>query len=149
MARRRYPRNYKTQCKVATKDMDDAGGQILLGSVSALDAQLNWGYLNNIVISAILNGGTEADPDQGGMIFYLTTNSTWSDSDVITARAYSFGGGSVSLSAKRRVSGAQEDDKIDGKVYLWGEVTDVTLTQNVSIRYVAEVWGRFLTYVAA
>ena len=128
--------------------MDDAGGQILLGSWRALDAGSMTGYLHNVNIASILNGGTEADPDQGGIIFYLSTNSTWADSDVFSATAYSFGGGKASLAAKRSVSGETFDDAVGGRVYLYGEVTDVTSTQNVSLRLVIETWGRFITFIA-
>ena len=148
MARRRRSRNYK-QIDTFTKDMGDAGGQILLGSFQPIDPGTMPGYLHNVNIASILNGGTEADPDQGGILFYLSSNSVWSDADVFSATAYSFGGGKASLSARRRVSGEIFDDATFGKVYLWGEVSDVTAVQNVALRLVIETWGRFVNFIPA
>ena len=146
MARRsRRARNYKTM-DVFTKDFGDAGAQLLIGSWSSIDPGTMTGYLNNVNVTGILNGGTEADPDQGGMMFYLSTNNSWADVDVFSANAYAFGGGKCSLSAKRKVSGELFDDMVGGKVYLYGEVSDVTLTQNVSLRLAIESWGRFLKF---
>ena len=140
MAKRRYSRNYK-RVNVGTKSFGGSGGQILLASFSKSDAQssqVTW--LNNVNVSAILNDG---DLDQGGMLFYLTTSSTWNDTEVISANAMSGFGGKVSLSAKRRIRiNSAKDDGSFGMVYLWGEVTDISLTAAVMVRLVIEQWGK-------
>jgi len=149
MAKRR--RNYK-QVITATKDLGSAGEQILIGSLSPLTArnQLGRAYAKNIVMTYILQGDAAADPDQGGICFYVSSNNTWADSDVITARALSLGGGTVNLPIHRWVSGEVTDDAPGGKLYIYAEMTDFTLTTDVSVRYTAETWGSaLLQYLAA
>ena len=138
-------KRYK-QIVTATKDLDDAGGQILIGSLAPITNrnQLGRAYCHNIVMTYILQGGTEADPDQGGVVFYVSSNSTWSDGDVVCARARSFGGGTLNIPIRAWVSGEVTDDAPGGKLYIYAEATDVTATQNVFIRYTAEVWGSAL-----
>ncbi len=148
---RRKQRNYK-QVISATKDVGSAGGQVLIGSLSPLTArnQLGRAYCKNIVMTYILQGDAAADPDQGGVVFYISSNNTWADSDVITARARSFGGGTVNLPVHSWVSGEVTDDAPGGKLYVYAEATDVTGITDVDIRYTAEVWGSaLLQYLAA
>ena len=131
---------------VFTKDMGSAGDQILLGSWNSIDPGTMTAYLHNCNISAILQGDSAADPDQGGIMFYLSTNNSWADVDVFAASAYSFGGGKCSLTAKRKVSGEIFDDMIGGRVYLYGELSDTTATTDVSLRLAVEIWGRFVHF---
>ena len=144
-------KRYK-QVITATKDLDDAGGQILIGSLAPITSrnQLGRAYCHNIVMTYILQGDAAADPDQGGVVFYLSSNSSWSDSDCICARAAAFGGGTVNIPVRAWVSGEVTDDAPGGKIYVYAEATDVTSLINVNIRYTAEVWGSaLLQYYAA
>ena len=98
----------------------------------------------------ILQGDSAADEDQGGVCFYITSNSSFADSDVVTARALAFGGGTINLPVHRWISGEVTDDAPGGKLYVWAEASDNTLTTDVDIRYTAEVWGSaLLSYVLA
>ena len=144
MARKRS-RRYK-QVITATKDLGAAGGQILIGSLAPITNrnQLGRAYCHNIVMTYILQGDAAADPDQGGVVFYLSSNSVWADTDVVSARAASFGGGTINIPVRAWVSGEVTDDAPGGKLYLYAEATDVTLAANVDIRYTAEVWGSAL-----
>ena len=144
MTRRRRYKNYK-QVKTMTKNMGSGGAQVLLGSVSALDPSLSFGWFNNVICTLIQNTGEQ---ETGGFIFYLSTNNSWAEEDVITARAGPLGGGSVNLTAKRKVSAELFDDLPLGKIYLWAELTDITLAVDVEVRAVLEFWGRFITFVA-
>ena len=136
----------------ATKDIGSSGDQVLIGSLSPLTArnQLGRAYVKNIVMTYILQGSSAADQDQGGVCFYVTSNNTFADSDVVTARARAFGGGTLNIPINRWVSGEVTDDAPGGKLYLWAESTDVTLTTDIEIRYTAETWGTaLLQYLAA
>ena len=141
---RRRARKYKT-VTVNTKNMGSAGAQILLGSYIPMDETISFGYLNNVVATGFMNDG---ENNNGGICFYLTRQSNWADSDVITARATQLGGGTVNLSAKQKVSGEVFDDMPGGRIYVWAELTDVTLTDDVEIRYVLEAWGRFIRFIS-
>ena len=137
-------RNYK-MTNTLTVDMGSGGGQIRLGHIDKLDAQGINGYLNNVVISAMINNYDGGDPP-AGIMFYLTTDDTWSDTKVFTGKARD-GAGTVSLSAKRTIR--QNTDNADGNmglVHLWAEITDVTLTDNIDVRFVIECWGRYIAF---
>ena len=132
---------------VATKDMGSAGGQVLIGVVDKIDAQGVNGFLNNIRLSVLLNDSV--DGEIGGFLAYLTTGASWDDDQVITARGGSFGD-TVSLSAKRSISqNVAKTMSNQGQIYLWVELTDITSTVNVDMRYVAETWGSFIAYTEA
>jgi len=123
-----------------------AGAQVHLGYFDPLDVEGGniSAWLNNINLSCLLNDSPEGEI--GGFIAYLTTNGTWADSDVITAKAGQFAD-TVSLTAKRVIRAAgNQADRNDGRINLWVEVTDITTTPNVSLRIVTETWGRFVTY---
>ena len=130
---------------VMTKDMGSAGGQILLGYVDKLDAQGVTGYLNNVVVSAIINNYDGGDTTPGIMV-YATTGMTWDDDFVITAKAMAIGG-TVSLSCRRSIKfdAAKTTGNI-GTVYLWAELTDITIADDLECRFVFETWGRFVEF---
>ena len=145
MARRRKSRNYK-QTHVETQSVGSAGAQVHLGYFDPLDVEGGniTAWLNNVNLSALINDSPEAEI--GGFIAYLTTSSSWSDGDVITARAGQFAD-TVSLTAKRPIRAAgNQADRNDGRINLWIEITDITVSSNVSLRIVTETWGRFVTY---
>ena len=137
-------RNYKI-VNVHTKNLGSTGDQVLIGTIDKLDAQGVSAYLNNVRFSAVLNN-SQGDEALGGYMVYLTTSSDWSDDYVITARAGSFGS-TVNLSAKRTIE-QNATNKFGnlGPIYLWMEITDITLTSDVDMRYVAETWGRFIQF---
>ena len=144
MAKRRKPRNYKI-CNAFTKDMGSGGGQIHLGYVSKVDAQGITAWINNLQCSAIVNNYDGGD-ETPGIMFYLTTNNSWSDDYVITAAATAVGG-KVSLSAKRTiVENTNDIQGNEGKVNLWAELTDITVSDNIDLRVVVETWGRFVLF---
>jgi len=139
------PRKRRRLTNVATRDMGSAGTQIRIGKIESLDVQSMAGYLHNVRLSVNLNDSTGTG-NLGGWIAYLSTNTSWSDDDVITARANKFGG-TVNLSCKRSIKSEDaEPNRVDGPVYLWLELTDITIVTDVSVRYVAETWGNFIKY---
>ena len=145
MARRRKSRLYKT-CNVATKSGGATGAQTLVGRIDKIDAQGVTGYLNNILVSVMVN---EAEQDQGSIMCYLTTDDSWDDDYVITARATSTVGGTVNLIARRRIvtdniTSTSEILGNTGPVYLWIEIADYAFSEE--FRYVAEVWGFGVEY---
>jgi len=95
------PRKRRRLTNVATRDMGSAGTQIRIGKIESLDVQSMAGYLHNVRLSVNLNDSTGTG-NLGGWIAYLSTNTSWSDDDVITARANKFGG-TVNLSCKRSI----------------------------------------------
>lgn len=150
MARKRRPRNYKV-IETASKSLGDAGEQILLGTIQPITSgnQAFSGWFKNVVCTYVLQDEDATESSVGGIVFYLSSNTTWADDDVITARAVPFGGGTVSLTANRKVSGELFDDMVGGKVALWAEATDVSAVNNLNIRYTVECWGRFIQYFAS
>ena len=129
----------------ATKDMGSAGAQTRLGVIGKVDAQGITAYLNNVQVSAIINNYDGGDTTPG-IMFYLTTSVTWDDNRIIAAGAVGIGG-KVSLSAKRRIKENAEDPQGNtGTVHLWAELTDITVTDDIELRYVAETWGSFILF---
>ena len=141
MARRKM---YKI-VNCATKDMGSAGAQIRLGVIGKVDAQGITAYLNNVQVSAIINNYDGGDTTPG-IMFYLTTDTTWDDDHIISAGATGIAG-KLSLSAKRRIKENAADPKGNtGTVHLWAELTDITLSDNINMRYVVETWGSFVLF---
>ena len=138
----------------ATRDLGDAGAQINIGEIGKIDAQGLTGHLRNVVLSVIVNDYPDISPVPGlstpyqlpGFVAYLTTGASWSDDQIITARAF-LAGDTVSLAAYRRIEADSAQTKADfGKVYLWLEATDIHATENTVVRYVAETWGRWIDF---
>ena len=129
--------------------MDIGGGtgdQTYVGKILPIDVQGSSlsGWLENVRVNVLLNDSELSDT--GGYIAYLSTNSTWDDASVITARAGNFAS-DLSLTCKRPIKDAGFDaSRNDAAVALWLEVTDITLTADVSTRVVVEAWGRFIDY---
>ena len=147
MARRRSRRKNYKQTTVETVSVGSAGEQILIGYFQPIDVEGSSmsAYLNNINLSLLLNDAESEG--SGGFIAYLTTNGSWAEADVITARAGNFAD-TVSLAAKRTIkSSVYESDRNDGVIALWIEISDITITTDVDVRVVMEAWGRFLRYI--
>ena len=149
MTRRRYrkAKNYKI-VNVATKNVGSSGSQIRIGEIKKVDAQGASGYLHGIKMSAMLQ---EAEQDTASIMFYVTTDDVWDDNRVVVASATGSTGGSAWLPVKRYIrTNATPDSANDvamgntGPLYLWVEAGDYVASE--SIRYVAETWGRFITY---
>ena len=140
MAKRRYAPNYKT-INAMTKSFGSAGAQIKIARLKKSDAQSSQvSWLNNLNVSAMLQDG---DGDNGGVMFYLTTNDVWDDDEIISSNAMPGFGGKVSLPAKRRIRVNEDKDLGDfGQVYLWGEITDLSYTTSVNMRLVIDTWGK-------
>ena len=147
MARRKYrPKNYKI---VNAKTMSGGltGAQTLIGRIDKLDAQgVPSAFLNNVVISVMLN---EAEEDVAAITCYLTTDDTWDDNYIITARTTQGGpGGTLNLTAKRfiRTNADSTTEKLGtfGPVYVWVEIGDYVYTEE--FRYVCETWGRMVEF---
>jgi len=131
-----------------TKDMGSAGSQVLLAKIDKINAQGVSSYVHNVVISYLASDTSSGDlnTENVGAIFYLSTDGTWSDDLVITARAGGGNGTTVSLSARRSIKSSETDIELSnfGPIYLWGELTDATGTANIDARIVMETWGRFI-----
>ena len=157
MAKRRSARNYKIT-NVNTKDMGSSGNQVLLRTISKADAQGLSAWLHGVKVTYLMSDVTGAgDSDANfGFMFYLTTDNNWDDDYVIASAAGGNMSGSVWLSAKRSIkTNATPDSYNDiaqgygGPLYVWGEVSDSTVTANVQMRLVSEVWGRWLKVTEA
>ena len=143
---RRKSKMYK-QVKVDTIDVGSAGGQVLIGTIEKIDPQMAAnGYLNNVKLSVLLN-----DPEsvhthgQGGFMAYLTSDNTWDDSNIISARAGNFAD-TVNIPARRTIR--QNSDNVLGNlglVHLWIEISDISLLSE-DLRVVVETWGSFIKF---
>jgi len=150
--RRRTARNYKI-VNANTKNMGSAGAQILLRKFDKVDAQGLSAWLHGVKVNYLVSdvaGSGDSDANFG-LLFYLTTDDQWNDDYIISSAASSQMSGSAWLPAKRRINtNATPDSANDlalgtgGPIYLWGEVTDSTITANVSARIVTETWGRWI-----
>ena len=138
------PRRYKL-VNSFTKDMGSGGGQIRLGYVDKLDAQGITGYLHNLQISAIINNYDGGDTTPG-IMFFLTSDDSFDSDTIIDAAAVPIAG-KVSLSAKRNIY--QDADQVKGntgRVHLYAELTDITITDNIEARFVVATWGNFVEF---
>jgi len=134
--------------KTLTKNIGSAGSQVKVGEIAKIDNVGATGYVNNLTISAIVNDYTSSETP--GLIFYVGTSSSWSDDDVVVARAVSgTSSGTVNLPIKRRIAQNSEGDpgSNDGRLYVWAECTDVAITDDTEIRFVGELWGKFVKWV--
>ena len=144
MARgRRFPRRYAITT-TETTNLGSSGGQVKLGYFKSIDPDNVTAYLHNVNVSALIN---EGDGDNGGLIFYLSTASTWADGNVICAKAINGFAGNCSLRARRRID---DDSTLPGAtfgvVYLWAECTDISFVGDVDVRIVHEAWGNAHTF---
>ena len=146
MARRRR-RNYKI-VNAFTKNMGSGGGQVKLGYMDKVDAQGITAWANNFVVSCMVNNYDGGNPAPGVMV-YATTGDSYSDDSIITARAF-YSGGTVSLALKRGiVKDSTAEAANDGRIFLWAELTDITVSDDVEARFVVESWGNFIEFTEA
>ena len=121
--------------------MGSTGDQVLLGKISKLDAQGVTAWINNVQVSCMVD---EAEQDTIGFMVYATTDNSWSDDYIITARAGAVGK-TTNLPIKRKIM--QDTDQTlgnFGQVYIWGELSDTVASE--SARFVFETWGRFIEF---
>ena len=135
--KRRYPRNYKVTER-HTENVGSAGTVNSFGYISSIDPTNVNAWVNNAIISMITNNST--GDETGGIMVYATSSVTFSNTDIIAAKAVPLGGGTFSLRLKRMLRSSLDGLTTD-RIYLHVEVTDVTLTGDVLLPTVIEVWG--------
>ena len=154
MARKKQ-RLYKI-VNVNLKDMGSAGSSVLIGRIQKIDAEGLTGYLNNCVVTSYIPDYHQPAGSQSGdmnpppsVLVSLQTGSTSSGDNYVTARSTT-GGGTVSLSAKRVIRRNEAvTDGNDGMIYLYGELTDTTVSQDIEVKWIVETWGRYIEFVEA
>ena len=124
--------------------MGDTGAQIHIAKVEKLDEQLKGCFLNNVIVSC----QTQITTDQATLssfTLYLSTApaGSWADDQVITARSTPGGGGTVNLTAKRRILTNSTVAEVQplGPIHIWAEATDLSQPDNEA-RFTIEAWGR-------
>ena len=140
MARRHRARarNYK-QTNVNTYDLGDAGAQVKIARISKIDAQGVSAYLSNVVCTVMAQDTEASDM---GYTMYLTTEATFSNDTVITARGI-HGAGTASLSAKRFIKENTDVPESNlGYIYVFAEQSNSLLDEEA--RICLETWGRFI-----
>ena len=145
--RRRGPKPYKL-VNAFTKDMGSGGGQKNIGYVDKLDAQGISAYLRNFLVSAIINNYDGGDTTPGVML-YVTTSVSWDDDNIITARAIPIAGTAYLPVFREIVFDAEKATGNIGRVYLWAELTDITISDDIEARFVVETWGNFVEFTEA
>ena len=135
-----------------TKDIGSSGNQYHVGKISKIQAQGITAWANNCLVSVMASEIDRAAADdqvtvQPAFLVYATTESQWSDDQIITARAC-FAGKTVNLPLKRSIRQDVEDpDSNDGVIHLWVEASDVSETGNdMLVRLVFETWGRYIEF---
>jgi len=152
MAKSRRSKLYKI-VNLNTVDMGSAGTPVRIGLINKIDAEGITGYLKNVVISSFIQDYHQPAAGTAGnvnpppsIMYYLQTTSTFDPNDVITARATT-GAGTVSLTAHRVIRRNEDvDDGNDGQIHVYAELTDVTVTQDLTLKFVLETWGRFIQF---
>ena len=133
-----------------TKDMESAGAQRHIGKITKLDPALKAGFLKIAYYRQVNDLGPlvpgDPAPNTPGITVYLSNasaNNGWDDDAVLTARATGPMSGTVSLAAYRSIETNESiDDSSLGPVHVWAEITDVTATVDIEVRYTIEAWGR-------
>ena len=120
--------------------MGSAGAQVACLEITPVDPNIRYGWLNNIQVTCLLNDSPEAEV--GGFVAYLSSANPHSDDAIITARGGNFSD-TVNLTAKRRVTSDASVAIPDGKVWLFVELTDITLG-SAELRIITETWGKYL-----
>ena len=152
MARRRRARNYKL-VNINSVDMGSAGEPVQIGYITKLDAEGVTAFCKNLVVSSYVADYKQPAGSVAGnvnpvpsIMYYVTTSSTFDGDDVITARATS-GAGTVNLALYRRImQNTDVDDGNFGKLHLFAELTDITVSANITVKYCIETWGRFVKF---
>ena len=116
-----------------------------IGYVSKLDAQGISAYLKNFLVSVIINNYDGGDTTPGIML-YATTSTSWSDDAIICARARNTAGSAYLPVHREIVFDAEKATGNVGQVYLWAELTDITVSDNIDARFVVETWGNFVEF---
>ena len=134
----KHERNY-VLVNALTKGGSATGGQLRVGYIDKADAQgVPAAWLNNVVVTVLLD---EAEQDVGCIVAYLTTDSVWSDDNIITARATTGPGGTVNLTAKRSIyKDENEVTGSGGRIHVWIEIADYVYTEDY--RVITETWGK-------
>lgn len=105
------------------------------------DEQSPSGRLQKVKVSVIPSPGAAGTPRDSSFLISASTNSSFSNIDIITAQAVPNGGGTVWLNVPRTIRDSSSDSsRNDGMVSIW--VRSSTSTNEVDL--VAECWGRFL-----
>ena len=140
---------------IKTEDVGSAGDPTLVAKFEKQSDMFTSAYLHNVRVHAIVDDIAGASTPAADMplnfLFTLSTSDSSSPStNLIAAAATGYGGGSVSLSARRRIVTNDVDPEAgDGVVCLWVETTDATVSANIDMRCVVEAWGRWHTVVSA
>ena len=135
-------------------DMGSGGDPVRIGRIQKIDAEGLTGYANNLVMTSYIQdyeqpaGGVPGQVNPvPSILISATTSSTWDANDLITARATT-GAGTVSLSLKRVIRRNEDvDDGNDGLIHIWAELTDVTVSTNLNLKFISELWGRYIQFV--
>ena len=135
-------------------DMGSAGEPVRIGRIQKIDAEGLTGYANNVVFTSYIQdyqqpaGGVpgQVNPPPS-ILISATTSSTWDANDLITARATT-GAGTVSLALRRVIRrNTDVDDGNDGLIHIYAELTDTTVSTDLQLKFVSELWGRYVQFV--
>ena len=153
MARR--SRMFKQIALVKTEDLGSAGGVFNIAKIMKQVPTMSSCYVKNVQISCIVNdvagGGTPAsDMPLNFMVYATTDTGTPAGDNTLTGRATGYGGGHVNLAINRVIRSDDYDkDSGDGAILIQAEATDATITADVDVKFVIEVWGKWHQIVSA
>ena len=145
-------KNYRTSHAATAVDLGVLGGPTLFAKIKPIESEQSLGsYLANVKCS-VLNNVMFAGPSQPNFTVHASTDGTGTmgNAYVVTTGATPAGGGTVTLSLKRRIRESDEDvSRSDSPIFLWVQCTqnDVSPTDSQNCTVYTEAWGRFIEVV--
>ena len=146
---------FKQISLVKTEDIGSAGSWFRIAQLEKQQAGFTSAYIDKVRISFILDdiAGTGVNVIPFGYLFTASTSDAGpSTSEYLISASASgnSGGGVVTLPIDRRVVDNTPDaESGEAAISLYVEATDATLTADVELRMVIEVWGRWHTVINA
>lgn len=158
-------RNYKSLTNHKKDSSNSSGGWNKIAYFKKTDnAKIHSGTLDRVTVNFLVDDIDGADTLRAsfpfGNMFALSYSSSTTTVDgdgsqlnpdhIVDVGCRDGAAGSITLTARRRIVQNSDDaTEHDGLVYLWQKNTDLTVDDNVIMRYYIETFGRWVECVDA
>ena len=158
-------RNYKSLTNHVKDGSNNAGGWNKIAYFQKTsNAKIHSGTLDRVTVNFLVDDIDGSDNLREsfpfGHMFALSYSSAVTTVDgtadqlnpdhIVDVGARDGGAGSITLTARRRiVQNSTDTDEHDGYIYLWQKNTDLTVDDNVIMRYYIETFGRWVECIDA